>query len=467
MKKPTLELKLHKQQMRAIYAPANEILFGGAAGGGKSHVIRAAHIIYAMNVPGLNTMIFRRTYPELVLNHLTGPGGFPEMLAPLVNAGKCVIVKGEVRFWNGSTIYLRHLQTEKDRYKYQGAEIHVLSLDEATHFLDDEYRYLRGRCRMGGLKVPPGLPWTFPRILNGTNPGGIGHLWCKEGFVDQGAYHIVKTDPDDGGMLRCYIPSRIEDNPTMLATDPDYLERLQGLGDAILVRSLRDGDWSIVAGAMFGDVWNKKTHLCEPFPIPIDWDLWVGADDGMSAPAVVHWLTRDPNDGTFYVVAELARANMLPDEFARRMKETQGEIKRGGRRPGDPWTYHVGPVRGLLDSAAFGNTGQAEISRGDQLNKFKDIHLKPVDKWPESPRDRAQNLHRLLAPNKMNKDLLPGIRFFRGHCPELVRTLPVLPRDPNKPDRVDTTANDHAFDAVTYGLQYIKTNVVRRAVGGI
>jgi len=467
MKKiPPLELNLHRQQSRAINCPGDEVLFGGAAGGGKSHLIRAAHILWASKVPGLNTFIFRRTYPELVLNHLTGPGNFHEMLSPWVNAGLVEIVKGEIRFWHGSTIYLRHLQNEKDRYKYQGAEIHALSFDEATHFVDDEYRYIRGRLRLGGLKVPKDCPWKFPRVLNGTNPGGIGHLWCKEGFVDNGAYHLTRATKEEGGMLRCYIPSRLEDNPTMMETDPDYVTRLEGLGDPILVRSLREGDWSIVAGAMFGDVWRRDRHICDPFDIPPDWDLWVGIDDGMSAPAVVIWLTRDPRDDTFYAVAEVARSNMLPQEFADRVKERHAEIRRAGRRAGDPFEYEAGPVRGLMDSGAFSDQGQAEISRGNQLKRLG-LQIRPVEKWPESPRDRAQNLHRLLAPNPKRKDGLPCLRVFRGMCPELVRTLPVLPRDPNRPDRVDTTANDHAFDALTYGLQWIKSTVQRRRVGGI
>ncbi len=463
---PTLDITLHKQQARAFRCPANEILFGGAAGGGKSHLLRGALIGYCTAVPGLQAYLFRRTYPDLVRNHLTGPGAFPQMLADLVVEGRVVIVRGEIRFWNGSCIHLRHLQHFKDVYSYQGAEFHALAFDEGTHFLKEEYTYLRGRCRLGGLKIPADCAWTFPRILIGSNPGNIGHQWVKDGFVTPGAYLIHRAAKEEGGMLRCFIPSRIEDNPTLMENDPDYVERLEGLGDPALVRALKEGDWDVVAGAIFGDVWRKDVHTCDPFPIPQDWEIWVGADDGYIDPTVFIWLTQDPNTGTIYAIDEWHHSLKLPNDVAAGVKEVQSEIIRAPRSRGGKTEFDKGPVEGMMDSAAFSDSGQGVITRGDQMRRLG-LKIRPVDKWPGSKKDRAQNMHRLLGPNPRCPKGGPGFKVFRGRCPELIKTLPTLPRDEKKPEQVADCSFDHPFDAVTYGFQYKISRVTSRRVGGI
>ena len=104
--------------------------------------------------------------------------------SPAGLGGRCEIVADEIRFWNGAKIYLCHCKDEKDIYKYQGAEIHVLLIDELTHFTETMYRFLRNRVRMVGIAVPDQYAGRFPRILCGANPGNIGHLWVKATFVE-------------------------------------------------------------------------------------------------------------------------------------------------------------------------------------------------------------------------------------------------------------------------------------------
>ncbi len=459
---PTLEFELFRQQSLAIDCPATEVLYGGAAGGGKSHLLRACLITWAATIPGLQLYLFRRLYPDLVRNHLTGPSSFHIMLNPLVQAKRAVIVKGEIRFANGSIIHLRHLQHTKDIYSYQGAEIHVLAFDEGTHFTDQEYRYLRGRCRMVGMPLPPGCRWMFPRILICTNPGGVGHHWCKQGWIDHGAYVVHRAAKSDGGMTRCFIPAKIEDNPALLLADPEYIERLEGLGDAMLVRAMKEGDWDVVAGAMFASVWRRPRHVCQPFPIPVDWPIWIGADDGFAAPAAVVWLTQDPQSKRHYVIRELYRAGMLPDDFANRIKEINQGIQRG---------YLIGhthpntdPPTGLMDAAAFSDAGQTDIPRGKQMQRAG-IKIKPVEKWPGSRVAGCQNLHRVLAPHQGDRSGLPGLRFFET-CPHLIRTIPTLMRDANNPEDVDTTGEDHLYDALRYALQWKSTRIRKASIKG-
>lgn len=456
-----LELTLHRKQGLAMTCPAREILYGGAAGGGKSHLMRVAAATYSMAVPGLQSVIFRRYYPDLKKNHMEGPTSFPALLQPLVQSGHCEIVANEIRFFNGSRISLSHMQHAKDMIRWQGAEIHLLLMDELTHFTDEMYRFLRGRCRMVGITPPPGLKDHFPRIICGSNPGGVGHVWVKKTFVNKGEFVIHRAPKSEGGMLRTYIPARLDDNPSLLRDDPDYENRLEGLGDAMLVRAMREGDWSIVAGAMFGDAWRTDRHVCDPFPIPVEWKIWRGADDGFSAPAAVVWLTQDPDTKTTYVIDELYRAKMLPDVMAARVKARDANIMRIDSE-GEEFRNNV-RISGILDSSAFGDTGQQNaIPRGAVMNQMG-LNWTPCAKWSGSRIAGAQHLHRMLAINKRTRQ--PFLRFFR-HCTNAIEILPSLPRDPKEPEDVDTDAEDHIYDALRYGLQWKRSGAQKKKLVG-
>lgn len=460
-----IELSLQRQQSKALTCPATEILYGGAAGGGKSHLLRAAAIFYCSAIPKLQVYLFRRSYGELNLNHMEGPTSFHEMLAPLTAAGMVKIVDKEIRFWNGAKVHLCHLQYSKTLQKYQGAEIHLLLMDELTHFFENEYRYLRARVRIGGLEVPPAFKSQIPRVISGTNPGSAGHGWVKRSFVEQGPMRIVKTVPKEGGMLRCYIPARLEDNPAMLKNDPDYIDRLEALGDPLLVRAMKEGDWDIVAGAMFGDNWRPDRHVCDAFAIPEGWHIWTGADDGYAAPAAWYWLTENPDTGTIYVLAEIYRKQMLAPEYAARVLELQDNLPIATPQGVEPWGARLRePITGLMDSGAFADTGQAEIPRGNQMQKLG-LKITPVEKWPGSRVHRVQNFHRLLATNKRDPRGRPGIIFFRN-CRAAIETIPTLPRDADNIEDVDTDAEDHAFDGVTYGLQWKDKRMKRKRLKG-
>ncbi|HBA32968.1 MAG TPA: terminase, partial [Gammaproteobacteria bacterium] len=287
-----MQLDLHPRQGDAYLTDATELLYGGAAGGGKSHLFRVASIAWCYDIPGLQVYLFRREFPDLYKNHVEGPSGYPAMLARYIEAGKVRPnwSKNQIGFWNGSKIHLCHCKNEKDVYGYQGAEIHVLMIDELTQWLATMYRYLRGRVRLGGLNIPKHYQDLFPRILNGANPGGIGHNWVKADFIDIGPPESKHRMPKkEGGMLRQYIPAKLEDNPTLVENDPDYEYRLEGLGSAELVRAMRMGDWDIVAGGMFDDVWNRDKHVIDPFPIPSSWRIDRSFDWGSSKPFSVGW----------------------------------------------------------------------------------------------------------------------------------------------------------------------------------
>jgi hypothetical protein len=246
--------------------------------------------------------------------------------------------------------------------------------------------------------------------------------------------------------------------------DPDYESRLYGLGDRTLVRAMLEGDWNIVAGSMFGDAWSETRHICDPFPIPEDWRIWRGADDGFAAPASVHWLTKDPKTGTHYAIGELYKAGMRPELMAERVKSRDKRLQVLRHDGSEDEDGKV--LSGVLDNASFADTGtQQAIPRGNAMNNMG-CRWEPAEKWPGSRVARVQHLHRMLATNPKCPRGLPSLRFFRGHCPIAVETIPVLPRDPKDPEDVDTDAEDHAFDSLTYGLMWRAGGAARAKVRG-
>lgn len=476
---PTLDLALQARQGAAYLTEANEILYGGAAGGGKSHLIRVAAIVWACSVAGLQIYLFRRLFQELIQNHIEGPTGFPILLGPLIQSGHAVIVKQEIRFWNGSKIYLRHCQHEKSVLSYQGTEIHVLLIDELTHWTEKMYRFLRGRCRLGGLKIPEGWENMFPRILAGTNPGGIGHHWVKFGFVDEaGPDWSTRPNPQEparmpkseGGMVRVFIPARLKDNAALLKNDPDYEARLEGLGDALIVAAMKDGDWNMVEGAMFGYIWRDDKHVMDGFPIPLSWDVWRGGDDGFAAPSAIYWLTQNPATKTIYVISEIYGKKLLPSTLSEKILTRDKTIPR--LRVGGEVLANPDVLEGLYDSAAFADNGnetftpgQKVPSRAAQMN-LKGCRWKPAEKPPGSRVLRCQNFHRLLSPNESDPYGKPGLIFFRN-CANAIRTIKALQRDDDNPEDVDTDGEDHAYDGVCYGIQKKIGLKVRTPIKGL
>ena len=258
-----MDFHLHPKQSVAFTSLATEILYGGAAGGGKSHLMRVKAIALCTAIPNLQVYLFRRTSVDLVLNHMASANGFPSMLADWLASG-WVKFNGSERkfyFWNGATIHLCHCEHEKNRFNYQGAEMHVLLIDEATHFTEIIYRFLRSRVRLGAFVPPKEYASVLPMILCGANPGGVGHSFVKKTFIDpQAPMEIVRQSDEEGGMLRQYIPAKLEDNPSM---DADYEKKLMGLGSPELVKAMRHGDWDVVAGAFFD--FDRSRHVIKPF----------------------------------------------------------------------------------------------------------------------------------------------------------------------------------------------------------
>jgi hypothetical protein len=453
-----VDLSLHPQQTKAFLSEATEILYGGAAGGGKSHLMRVASIAWCADIPGLQVYIFRRLSEDLAKNHMNGPTGFPVLLKDWVDSGHAKInySKNYIEFWNGSKIFLCHVQYEKNKYSYQGAEIHVLIIDELTHFTESIYRYLRGRMRMGALKVPQQYQGRFPRVICGSNPGGVGHNWVKAAFIDPARpMEIVEQSKKEGGMKRQYIPAKLDDNPTLAETDPDYLDRLEGLGDPALIKAMRDGDWDVVAGGIFDDVWSKDHQVLAPFEVPHSWRIDRGFDWGSSKPYAVLWFaesdgttarmadgtTRTFPRGSVFIVSEMYGWNGKPNEgcrelateVARKVRKLDVDMKR---------LVHPGPA----DSAIY-DTQNGMCIADDMAKAPYFIRWTKADKSPGSRKNGWELMRKMLKQAKGNE--LPGLYIF-DTCRHVIRTVPVLPRNLDKDGDLDTEAEDHIADVIRY-----------------
>jgi len=457
----TANFQLYDNQAESLMTPANEILYGGAMGGGKSYLGRVASIYFSVEVPGLITYLFRRTYKEILANHIYTPGGFLEMLKPLIDAGDVKWSKSDnsIEFWNGSRIQLAHSQYEADIYQYQGAQIGLLIIDEATHFTQFMIGFLRSRVRLGSLSVPEHIKGQLPRILYGSNPGGIGHHYFKRNFVDFGPYKVHEAPEDDGGMKRVYIPSKLTDNKVMMQTDPDYIKRVRGMGDSKMVQAMIDGDWDILSGGKFSDLWNPIYHVVEPFKIPTGWRIDRCYDYGSSAPAACLWFA-EANGETF--IDNIGRECWVPagtlfqiDElyFA---DESQAGLKlpaaEQGRRihrqeASRDWYHRVkaGPADNSIFSA---EPGQDSIS--EQLES-SGIQFIRGDK-SQGSRIRGVDLMRCRLEAGLQRPMEESAYFVFSSCAATIRTVPNLETCPKNPEDVDTKGEDHCWDVIRYRL---------------
>lgn len=442
-----VQIVLQPKQQIAFTTPATEILYGGAKGGGKSYLMRASAIRWASEVPGIQIYLFRRKLPDLRRNHLQGPKSFFMMLKEHLKSGhvKYDAKNNEFGFWNDSIIHLCYCDAEGDVENYQGAEIHVLMPDELTHYTDFQYRYLRGQVRLAGLEVPEKYKGFLPRIEAGSNPGSVGHAWVRRAFISsKPSMEIWKTPKEEGGMKRQFIPAKLQDNDYLTKDDPDYMDRLHGMGSDTLVRAMLEGDWDIVAGAAFEKL-RRDVHCIEPFTPPNDWQIFGALDWGSSKPfsfglytvsngdplpdgrtyrrgAIIRYdewygWNGKPNDGLRLEVADVAIG----------MKD-----KLNGRRPSyisaDPSMWKVD-----------GGPSHAELMLG------KGIVLRRAD--------NSRLAGYLQLRSRIAGDEDGPMLYCTKNCHAgFWRTMPDIVMDENHPEDVDTDQEDHCYDEVRYAV---------------
>ena len=407
-----MELTLTAKQWRFVGVRADEVLFGGAAGGGKSYGQLADALLYALRYAGSKQLILRRTYPELEKSLIRVS---LELFPREVYSYNAARHSGA--FKNGSVVDFGYCDSESDVYRYQSAEYDVIRFDELTHFTEQMYLYLISRLRGAN---------SFPKsIRSSTNPGGVGHQWVKARFVDIGEPN-VPHETENGN--RIFLPSLVQDNGFLMRADPGYVRRLKNLPDKER-KALLYGDWDIFEGQYFTE-WDRKLHVVAPFPIPQGWRRYFTMDYGLDMLAG-YWIAVDPA-GRATVYRELYKSGLIVSQAAEAINAAAAERVYAYIAPPDMWNRRQDTGKSVAE--IFSENGiilsRAENSRVQGWYNLKEW-LRP-------------------APDETGA-LVPSLRVF-ANCVNLIRTLPALQTDDRDPNDAATEPHEvtHAPDAIRY-----------------
>ena len=442
-----IEIQYQPTKKQAMFhaSKANEILYGGAAGGGKTKALIMDALFRCLTFPNTTAVIFRRTYQELEDTDIKEAlASYPEKLATY-NAGR-----HEFKLANGSKILFRHCENEADRFKYSGIEIQFLYFDELTSFEQVVYDFIKTRLR---AKKSLGV---VPIVRSASNPGNIGHGWVKKMFVDAGPYMSIQEQEiysetlHKSRIIRTqYIPALAMENPFITE---DYIFELEQKPEA-LKKALLNGDWDSFEGQVFKEFVNdpnhykdrKWTHVIEPFDIPLDWPRFFSFDHGYSRPFSCQWWAMD-YQGRAYLYKEWygckpKQANvgleLTPVQIADGILEREeDEIRNNLRvlRVADPAIFDKSRGDSVADQMAPGFHGRQKgvlFSRGDNARL-----------------PGKMQMHERL---RFGDDGKPGMYIFNT-CKDWIRTVPNLPYSMKKPEDIDTEAEDHCVTGDTLVL---------------
>lgn len=384
----------------------DELALGGKRGPGKSHAIMAQVIEDCQRIPGLKVLFLRKVMKSAAESL--------EDLADRVFAyTPHTRTSNRIELPNGSRILLGGYNTQRDIEKYQGVEYDCIVIEEVTQITKEQREKMRGSLRTS-------KPDWRPRMYYSTNADGIGLPDFKRDFV-------IPSRMGDMGR-RWFLDVTHIRNPFMNAEYQDYLDSLTGA----LRKAWRDGDWDAFEGQAFPQ-FDYERHTCEPFQLPAHWPRWRAIDWGYHAPLACYWLTRNPDIGRVYVYRELYEKGLTDRAAARKIADMTPPDEKINITYGDPNSFWK---KGNKDFEVF--------TPADEYAK-EGIIISPADN------------NRLNGKRKVDDALadlpdgLPGLIIFRN-CKDLIRTLPELPRDPLHPEDVDTSAEDHAYDGLRYGL---------------
>ena len=415
---------------------ASEILYGGAAGGGKSHCIRWDGYDFCINNPGCVAVLVRQTLPQLEKNHIRRiRTEIPRQL------GEFNETKKVFNFWNGSLMAFQHLEYDKDINNFQGDEIHWLGVDEAALLKPEHLSEIKTRLRLGGWRPTAHGKGRLPRLVMGSNPGGPSHLWLKQNFIDPAPPEtifekIVKVRDKELIKTRIFIPATVRDNSYL---DVEYEAQFDDLPEW-KQQQLRDGDWNVVPGAFF-DCWDVNKHVIESFEVPDYWPKYRSCDWGFATPfSIGEWTV---SDGT-PVLSKSGGEVTYPEDCLIRIWEwlgCEGHITNKGLRL-DPGAiaFEILKARGKVSA------GPADPSmwRSDMGPSF-------AEKF------NAAGLYFFKGDNKrepgwqeMYRRLHAGMLLVTKNCEAFIATIPSLSSNPVNPDDVLKQGVDHVGDDSRY-----------------
>ena len=424
-------------QTEFLAASEREVLYGGSAGGGKSYGLLADPMRY-FGIGDFNGIILRRTNDEL--RELIWKS--QEMYPRAYPGARWQEKKSQWVFPSGAKLWMTYLERDEDVLRYQGQAFSYIAFDELTqHSTPFAWNYMRSRLRTTNRDLP-----LFMRAT--TNPGGPGHSWVKQMFIDPApaGKRFAATNIETGEPLRYpdgharegqplfyrrFIPASLKDNPYLMA-DGQYEANLLALPE-MQRRQLLEGDWAVADGAAFSE-FKQSVHTCEPFDIPSDWRRFRSCDYGYSSFSAVHWFAIDPSYETLYVYREL----YVSKHTGRDLGQAVLEAERG-----DQISY------GVLDSSCWHNRGQLGPSIAEEMISMG-CRWRPSDRTAGARVAGKNILHQRLKVDASTGQ--PGIIFFNT-CRQIIADLPVIPSDPRGTDDIDPRySSDHAYDSVRYGV---------------
>ena len=413
-----------------------EVLYGGAAGGGKSYAMVADPVRY-FNNPHSRGLLVRRSTEELRELISVSKQLYPKAVPGIkfMERDKTWIAP------SGATLWMSYLDRDDDVMRYQGQAFNWIGLDELTQWPTPyAWNYMRSRLR---TTKASGLP-LYMRAT--TNPGGPGHHWVKKTFIDPSPANKTFWATDEYGETICwpkghtrageplfkrrFIPANLFNNP-YLAEDGMYEANLLSMPEHQR-RQLLDGDWSVSEGAAFTE-FKPKIHVVEPYDIPNSWSKFRACDYGYGSMTAVLWFAVTPAE-QIVVYRELYVNKTTAVDLAGMVND----IERGEK------------IRyGVLDSSLWHNRGDTGPSLAEQMIQ-RGCRWRPSDRSKGSRIAGKNEVHRRLQVDEFTEE--PRLVFFNV-CKNIITELPSLPLDKNNPDDVDTKSPiDHGYDALRYGL---------------
>jgi phage terminase large subunit len=415
---------LNPKQKEFCQARSRYVAYGGARGGGKTHVLRVKAYGGALTYPGIRILIIRREYPELEQN----------IILPMrkMIPAEIASYNGSMRmmfFVNGSIIKFGHFGNG-DELEYQGQEYDWIFMEEATQFTESQFRTL-GACLRGATKIPRRMYLT-------CNPGGVGHMWVKRLFIDR------EYNDGEKGEDYTFIHATVDDNPQLLSASPEYVQMLDLLPEDIR-RAHRYGDWDALAGTFFPE-FRRETHVRTFQRIPREWKKYRAFDYGLDMFACL-WIAVDYN-GRAYVYREVQQPDLIVSKAAQLMHDLT------------PADEHI----------------EFTIAPPDMWNRQKDSGKSMADLYMENgvgllkaSNNRVQGwaaLKELLKPMRNDEDK-PGL-MVDSSCAGLIRNLPAIQHDDKNPSDCATNPHDitHICDALRY-FASMRTLAAERAVAPV
>lgn len=430
--------QISDKQYKFLSASRKHVGFGGARGGGKSWSVRTKAKILAVTYKGIKILIVRRTYPELVNNHINQ---LREELHGIARYNKSEKV---FTFPNGSTIKFGYCNNDKDLDQYQGAEYDVIFLDEATQLQEMWIKKITA-CVRGVNDFPKRIYYT-------CNPGGASHGYFKRLFIDK-KYEDGEV-PDD----YTFIQALVTDNKALMASQPDYIKQLEALPPKLREAWLH-GRWDIFEGQFFEDfretpdidlchkagitpeealIQRRFTHVIEPFEIPRGWNIMRSYDFGYNKPFSLGYWAVD-YDGVLYRIMEMYGCTQTPDEGVKWSPDEQ--FKRIAELERDhPWLQGRHIVDSVADPAIW------DTSRGESIAETAmryGIYFTPGDN------SRVQGWMQVHYRLQFDLNGYPRMYVF-NNCKAFIRTMPLMMYSETHPEDLDTKLEDHCPDEVRY-----------------